>query len=53
MRMKEWKINERLMIRFNIQEFIVGFYFGPWTWIHLPFMGICLNFTIWPMYGEE
>lgn len=50
---KEWKINERIMIRFNIQSVEVGFYFGSWIHIYLlPFM-IFINTTEHPMYGEE
>jgi len=51
--LKEWKITEKVMIRFNIQSWEIGFYFGPWIWIHFLMVAICINTTKYPMYGEE
>ncbi len=50
---KEWEINKRVMVRWSITELYVGISIGPWTWINLPMISICLNFTTHPMYGEE
>jgi len=50
---KEWQIGERFLIRFHIRSWMVGFYFNTWTWIHLPMIEICINFSTRPMFGGE
>ena len=50
---KEWKINERIMIRFSINDWMIGFYICRWTWIHILPVSICINFSKNPMYGED
>lgn len=50
---KEWKISERFLVRFQITDWTAGILIGQWTWVHIPMLALCINFTDGLMYGEE